>query len=107
MSATRTYMPLTIAMRQEMAASDALATYEDYQARLVEISAAIAALLAVPYEDRDAANARAVRMHREDRQAIHRHVNNLYTAHAVRVALSEGHALEAASEDPDNNEGDI
>jgi hypothetical protein len=57
MSAIRNYMPLTIAMRQEMSASDALATYDEYQARLMEISTEVEALLSVPLDIRDDATA--------------------------------------------------
>ncbi len=101
MSAIATYMPLTIAMRQEMAASDALATYEAYQTELAEIAAKIDALLAIPLDDRDEEHGRAYRMLLEDRQGIHRQVNFLYREHAVRVALRDGRMLEQAGTNPE------
>lgn len=97
MSAARAYMPLPIAMRQEMAASDALATYEGYQAELAEIDTKIDALQSIPLEARDDDRDRAYRMLVDERHAIHRHVNLLYREYAVRVALREGRTLEQAS----------
>lgn len=95
------YMPLTIAMRQEMAASDALAAYEGYQAELAEIDVKVDALRSIPLEGRDDDHNHAYRMLIDDRQAIHRHVNLLYREHAVRVALREGHMLEHAHTHPE------
>lgn len=101
MSTPGTYMPLTIGMRQEMAASDALATYESYQAELAEIAAKVDALRSIPLDDRDEERDRTYRMLLEDRQAIHRQINFLYREHAVSVALRDGRMLEQASTNPE------